>query len=308
MPLLPKASSFFRSLLACRNRDRLLDKELESYVEHLAEKKVRAGLNPQEARRQALIKLGGLEPVKEKIRERRIGHGFDTLLQDIRYGARMLRKNPGFTAVAVLTLALGIGANTAIFTVINGFLLHGLPYPDVDRIVQLWESDPSKGWRFHAFSPVNLIHLKQQNHIFERIAAIRYQRFNFTSEGEPKILGGASASSEFFQVMGVEPFVGRAFRLEEEVAGQVVVISYDLWQRCFRGRPEVLGKVISLDGIPHEVIGVMPRFFHYPPLADLWTPLSLSAGPNSREIQSLPVLARLKPEITFVRGRKPKWR
>ena len=303
MPMLPKVSSFFRNLLGRGSRDRQLDEELESYVEHLVEKKVRAGLGPQEARRQALIELGGMEPVKEKIREKRIGDGFDTLLQDIRFGLRMLRRNPGFTTVAVLTLALGIGANTAIFSVVNSVLLKPSIYKNPDSIVWIWESNPKAGLSHISVSGWNFLDYREQNQVFERMAGWHDWGFSLTGHGDPERVDSPLVSPDLFAILGIDPLLGRTFLPEESELGKdrVVLLSYAFWQRRFGGDPAVVGQTITLNSEPVTIVGVMPESFRFPDSdAEMWRPLVLQPGPvHPRVYHYLGVLARLKPSVSL---------
>ncbi len=236
-----------------------------------------------------------------------------TLLQDLRYGVRMLLKHPGVSIVAIVTLALGIGANTAIFSVVNAVLLRPLTYKDPERLVSLWENVPTHGrWRA---SPANFHDWKKQNTLFEGISAYGGSAMSLTGDGgEPEQLHGARVSSEYFAVVGVEPMLGRSFSPEEyEVGeGQVVILAHNLWQRRFGGDQSVLNRTISLDGSNYTVVGVMPRGL-YParPLTtgqldfdesgqQYWLPMSFD--PNWAAVRSahvLGVVGRLKPGVTL---------
>ena len=244
----------------------------------------------------------------------------ETILQDIRYSFRSLLQTPGFTAVAVLVLALGIGANTAIFTVVNAVLLRPLPYPGSEQLVMLWETNP----RFQIgvdTLPVthgNFMDWREQNSVFENVSALGAGRWNLTGAGEPERISGASVSPNFFRLMGTEPKLGRAFRDDEEQPGaaRVVVISHALWQRRFAGEPDVLGKTMTLDGESYAVIGVAPEGFQFPRAkelpffvgvaaqTDMWRPMTLGDEfvNKSRANHQLSVIAKLKPGVTRERA------
>ena len=288
-----------RSLFRKAELDRELDAELRVYLDLLTEEKIKAGLTPQQARRQARLELGGMEQVKIKVREVRFGTTLETVWQDVRYGLRMLRKNSGFTAVAVLTLALGIGANTAIFSVVNGVLLRPLPYPDPDRIVMVYETYRPRFDR-STTSPGNFHDWQEKNEVFEHMAAINYTSYTLTGNGEPERVPTARVSPAFFPLMGVRPVLGRGLLPEEDSPGreQVVVLGYGLWQRRFGGRPGLLGETITLDGKPYTVVGVMPASFQYPRDAQAWVPLVLPPDQkNSRRSWFLRAIARLEPGL-----------
>jgi len=228
-----------------------------------------------------------------------------TLWQDIRYGFRLLTQNPGFTAVAVLTLGLGIGANTAIFSVVNAVLLKPLPYADADRLVMVWENNLSKGWDSFSVSPPNFADWRKQNRVFDPLVAFLGQAFILTGEAEPERLPGMRASEGFFRLSGVQPQLGRGFSPEEYAEGKnrVVVLSHSLWQRRFDGSPKVLGKSLMLDGESYEIIGVMPEGFRIPTGADLLAPLTFTADEmNSRGAHYLVVMGRLNPGATVERA------
>ncbi|MGE0128236.1 MAG: ABC transporter permease [Blastocatellales bacterium] len=221
--------------------------------------------------------------------------------QDLRYGARMLLKNPGFTLVAVITLALGIGANTAIFSVVNGVLLSALPYPQSDQLTMVWLDNRRQGIRDDITSYPNFQDWRNQNKTFQGMAGVRSLNVNLTGAGEPEELRAATVSSNFFQLMGVGPAQGRGFTAEEEQPGKdkVVILSHGLWQRRFGGDPGILNKTISLNGESHTVVGIMPPGFQFPTKAEIWAPLA----PNERLRAArgafwLPVVGRLKSGVT----------
>lgn len=226
----------------------------------------------------------------------------DTLLSDIRYAVRLLKNSPGFLVVAVLTLALGIGANTTIFSVMNAMLLKPLPYPEPDRLVALWESSVKDPTEHGIASWPNFEDWKRQNHVFEHMAMIDSggKGYDLSAGGqEPEQVPGLRVSSEFFPVLGVTPFLGRNFLPEEDQAGKdhVVVLSYGLWQRRYRADRAIVGKSIRVDGADYTVVGVMPESFQFQFWSDprqLWVPIGYTAGDHDRGSHSFVVLARLK--------------
>jgi putative ABC transport system permease protein len=229
-----------------------------------------------------------------------------TLGQDLRYCLRMLAKKPGFTLIAVLTLALGIGANSAIFSVVNGVLLRPLPFNEPEQLVRLWETSP----RFSAQLPSapNLQDWREQNTVFTQIGAYSEGSFNLLSKASPERVSGAMVSAEFFEVLGVAPQLGRAIAKGEDEAGRqrVVVLSDQLWRKNFAAAPDVIGTSIELNSEPHTVIGVMPPAFRYPHRdTEIWTPLVIPPGmARSRGSHGFWTVARLKPGITFAQARE----
>jgi predicted permease len=234
------------------------------------------------------------------------------ILRDIRHGVRVLSKTPGFTAVAVLTVALGIGMNAAMFSVVNALLLKPLPYRDAERIVMVWNTWPKKDFPRLPLFNAEFVDLQRGNHVFADTAGFRVLSANLTGTGEPERLDGARASASFFSILGVPPLLGRTFTVAEDVPGanRVVVLSYGFWQSGFAGDPHVIGRTVALDGATYNVIGVMPEEFRfsmgfalnkltYPPV-DFWTPLALT--PDDREAWGsvgMFTLARLKPGVTL---------
>jgi putative ABC transport system permease protein len=240
----------------------------------------------------------------------------DTFLRDLRYAVRMLLKRPGFTAVAVLTLALGIGANTAIFSVVNAVLLRPLPYKEPARLVQFWETNPLKGWTEATVAPANFLDWQSRSESFDLMAAYfgsqtrdaGSSNFYLTGAGEPERLQGLGVTGEFFSVLGVEPMYGRGFRPEETWQGNdmVVVLSYGLWQRRFGGDPEIVGQTISLNGRNQTVIGIMPERFYFPDKEiELWSPLGMTREQMTslRRPHFLRAIGRLKPGVTIEQAR-----
>jgi len=229
------------------------------------------------------------------------GGYMQNFLQDMRFGLRMLLKNPGFAVVAVIALSLGIGANTAIFSVVNGVLLRPLPYPQPEQLTMVWLDNRRQGIREDVTSYPNFLDWRNQNKTFQEMAAVRNVNTSLTGVGEPEELRGASVSANFFQLMGVAPAYGRGFTAEEEQPGKdnIVVLSYGLWQRRFGGDPAILNKTISLGGEQHTVVGIMPPGFEFPSKVEIWGPLA----PNERTRAArgsfwLPVVGRLKPGVT----------
>jgi putative ABC transport system permease protein len=225
----------------------------------------------------------------------------NTLWQDLRFGWRMLLKQPGFTVVAVITLALGIGANTAIFSVVNAVLLRPLPYPDSEQLAWVWLDNRREGIHEDITSYPNFVDWRDQNRVFEGMAGVRDAQFNLTGVGEPEELRGSNVSANFFDLMRLKPALGRGFTAEEEQEGRdgVVVLGHGLWQRRFGGEQKLLGQTISLNGRSFTVVGIMPPGFQFPAKVELWKPLAPDAQTRgARGAFWLPVIGRLKPGVT----------
>ena len=288
-------------LFGKNRRDREFAEELESHLQLHVEDGIRSGLTPAEARRAAIIRLGGIEPTKERHRDRRGVPFLETLARDLAYAARMLRRNPGFAATVVLTLGLGIGATTAIFTVVNAVLLRPLPYPDPDRLVYIAMSFGEPG--DHVFS-YTMDYPAWQNHNRTLSQIAGYMRFqaNFTGGGEAERITGAYATRSLFPLLGVQPVMGRTFLPEEDRPGgpAVAILSHAFWKRRFGGDPSVIGKALTLDASTYTVIGVLPATFLIPDREesnyDLWVPFAMSDSGKAKEIL-IQVIGRLKPGI-----------
>ncbi|PYT92713.1 MAG: hypothetical protein DMG36_13550 [Acidobacteria bacterium] len=292
--------SRFRSwVLAILRRSRIeseMDAELRFHIAAFAEDLVRSGVPRQEALRRARIEFGGIERAKEECREARGVNFIESLIQDLRYGLRMLRKSPGFTFVAILTLALGIGANTAIFSILEAVLFRPLPYRDPGRLVVVADPEAPQhgGFLYKDFETS-----KSQLRSFENIA-IYYRntgisRVTLTGAGEPEAVKAAFVSADFFRTMGIWPELGRTFTSEEELHQvHVVVLSHGLWLRRFGGSPEVIGKDLQIDGVESKVIGVMPASFQFPDKhQEFWAPIT-----TNRSWQEAALTTKIDPTNT----------
>jgi putative ABC transport system permease protein len=303
-----------RGLFGARRADQELDDEIETHLRLLTERYVRQGMNEEEAAWAARRQFGNVTLLQEVNRDMRGIRLIDTFIQDLRYGLTMLRRNPGFTFVAVLTLALGIGATTAVFSVVNAVLLRPLPYRDPDRLVL----------GFNARSQ-DFLRWRDQSKAFESMAAFRFRTADFTGSGEPERLAVGVVSVELFATLGVAPAHGRAFTPEEDRVGgePVVVLSDSLWRRRFGSDPQVIGRALTIDSpdYPHTpqrwtVIGIMPPGFRFLGDSDLWMPLITQGWGNvaplgdrdGKVIYGSPeipvsVIARLKPGMTLEAAR-----
>jgi len=279
-----------------------IDEEVRFHIEMRTEENVRRGMTPEEARRDAERRFGRLTRIKEMGYEVRGGGMLETLWQDLRYGLRMLLKNPGFTMVAVVALALGVGANSAIFSVVNSLLLRPLPFEQPDRLAQVWEANPRRGKMEMPASFPNFADWRDQNQVFEQAAAYSDWSFNLTGSAEPERIRSAIVSPMFFSTLGIKPILGRTLLPGEDQPGKdlSVVISRRLWQRRFNSDPNVVGKAVNLNGKSFTVVGVVAEAPDLPGLADdteLWAPVSHGFGLTNRRTHYLNVIARLKPGV-----------
>src|SRR5260221_4469072 len=243
---------WLRRLFHPEKTQRQLDSELRFHLDQQAAEYVDAGMNPDQARRRALLEFGGVEGVKEECREARRVHMVETMLQDVRYGLRMLRKSPGFTLVTMLTLALGMGANTTMFSTMDAMLLHPLSFPDLDRIVALSETLPHSVTGSETVASADYLDWTKQATVFDGVAAYQSWGSDLTGVGEPEHLEGARVSSGFFPVIGVATAMGRTFSPDEEQPGrdQVAVVSYWRLQKRFSAGRPVPYATITLNGSP----------------------------------------------------------
>jgi len=301
-----------RSLFHWAQADQELDDELRDHLARKTEEYVVQGMTQEEAHRRARLDLGGGEKVKEECRDARRVNWIQDLIQDLRYGLRTMRKSPGFTAVAVLTLVLGIGASTTVFSLINAVLIRSLPYPHPDRLVYLWSPNPRFQLPIEYLTPMNadFFDLQKQNRSFVSLALFGTAKFNVAADGRADALGGARVTGSFFETMGVAPELGRTVNSEDDGPGheQVAVISHRLWRERFGAERGVLGKTLLLDARPYRIIGVMPAGFAFPratdvldapKVTDIWIPWAMPAEQKAnREDSAGDAIGRLRPGVS----------
>src|SRR5215468_11773832 len=311
----PEIGRRLANLKLAPTREAAIVEELAQYLEDCYEELRSSGATEAEAHRQTLTELRGSELLAQELRraERQIApepialgtnrrtNMLADLWQDLRFGARMLTKQPGFTLIAVLTLSLGIGANTAIFSIVNAVLLRPFPYKEPERLVMLRERGSLGG----GFSPSypNFVDWRAQNTVFDAISAVRQnESFNLTGAGEPERVQGRLVSAEFFSTLGIEPLLGRDFLAEEDSPGATpaAILSYGFWRRRFGNDPGVIGKQLTLNNQSFTVIGITPANFQFGEEADITVPIGLSAERfrlRGRD-PGTDVVARLKPNVS----------
>jgi predicted permease len=315
MTLGSRLRSWLQTILRRSRLESEMDAELRFHMEARAEDLARNGVPRQEALRRARLEFGGIETAKEECREARGASFIETLTQDMRFATRLLRKSPGFTAVAVLTLAVGIGASAAVFSLVNAILLKPLPYPESGRIVLpelVAPAGVNLGSEYMPWGQLQFRALTRDAHPFQAVSAFQNDSFNLTGAGEPSSLDGFRASQEFFPSLGVAPALGRAFIAEEDRPGHEfeVILSDRLWRERFAADRNILGRTVELNGSAYTVVGVMPAgfafprgeempsTFNFPREPQLWVPLAVPAEPKPGPSE-LAVIARLKPGVTI---------
>jgi putative ABC transport system permease protein len=289
-----------------KQTDEEFSAELESHLQMHIDDNVRSGMTPEQARREALMKLGGLEQARQAYRERRGLPWPETLWQDIRFGLRMLRKQPVFTTVSVLMLALGIGANTAIFSSMKAVLMAPLPYKDPSRIVAVWTANPASGGQPVPSTAGDFAAWKRSG-IFADLAPSYDDEMTLTGQGSPQFLIGYAVSANYLRILGVEPQIGRLYSEQEDRAGgpKVALLSDHFWRTTFHSDPNIAGTTIVLDGSPYTVLGVMPRGFNYPPSVEVWTPSAIPPSAlDDYKKTYVRILGRLKPGLTLAQTQK----
>jgi predicted permease len=280
-----------------QNRQEHLEEEIQSHLEMAKHDRMDRGESPTQAEGAARREFGNVALVEHVTRDQWGWKWLEDLLLDLRFGARMLRKNPSFTVIAVLTLALGIGANTAIFSVVNGILLRPLPYSHPEQLVDVTGVYPKGG----------VAAMREQVRTMDVAGYVEGYEFNLTGMGDPVRLTGTPVSAELFSVLGAQPELGRTFRAGEDLAGQngFVILSHSLWQRLFASDPTVIGRVINLEGMPRQVVGVMPADFRFPsPKSEVWIPLDIDPR-NTISCWAgdyMPVIGRLRPGATMAQA------
>src|SRR5215475_14039743 len=307
-----------RALFRRSQVERELDEELRYHIERQTEQNIRLGMNPEEGRSAAIKTFGGVEQARERSRDARGVRWIEDLWRDLSYGARMLVKNPGFTSIAVLTLSLGVGANTAIFSVVNAMLLRPLPYAEPERLVAIDGTDargPEGPKRFDSSSYPDFFDWRERNQSFDSMASYHSATFTMTGNGAPTHLSGQVVSAELFDMLKARPYLGRVFtRADEKVggegAGRAAVISYGLWQNRFGADPNIVGRAVTLDRKLFQIVGVMKPGFQFPMQAnpvEIWASLAVDSEPSNGERPIteqrgstwIHAVGRLKPGVTF---------
>ena len=309
MPLWPRIASFWRTVTRGRRLDADLDAELRSYIDEITSRKVAAGIDPVDARRQALMEAGGLDRVKEEVRDIRIGRLAEETIRDIAYAWRMLRKAPGFAAAAIVTLALGVGANTAIFSVVHALLIAPMPYTDPDRLVFVWADQAAEGYPRAPLSGPELTDLDTRSSLFEGFGAIWATTAALTGDNEPEQLRIGFVSHDFFSLLGANAAIGRTFLESDVVQGQqtTILLSASVWRRRYGADPSIVGTRILVNGRPTTVVGIMPVDFRLLMPPDAAVPDDLEAfQPFERSLPEYPrgqrflrVIGRMRPGVEF---------
>jgi putative ABC transport system permease protein len=282
-----------------------MEDEMRFHLRMRTRENIERGMRSEEAEREARRRFGNVGRIKDLSRDIKGGGFMEMLLQDLRYGARMLLKNPGFTIVASITLALGIGANTAIFSIVNAVLIRPLPYQEPDQLVMIDEIPPGGGQ--FAIAPGNFADWRDQSRSFVGMSAYRGGNLILTSDGgNAEQLRSQRISANFFDLLGIKPVLGRFFTSDEDKPdhNRVVIFSYSLWQRRFGGEPDIVGKMLTLDGNLYTVVGIMPANFRFSVGTEIWTPLALTSEERlSHDKHDFFAIARLKPNINLEHAR-----
>lgn len=294
-------ASLFRNIMRRDAVENDLDEELRSYVALLADEKASRGVPEQAAHRAATIEVGGLDPIREAVHDQRAGIGVERLIRDARYGMRMAIRNPSVAAVVILTLGVGIGATTTVFSAVDAVLLRPLPFPQADRLVMVSHYDRNTGTAGNTISPGNLLEWRDRSGSFASMASIEPFSLEILSDGEPENVRIWRVSEGFFDTLGVPAAHGRTFTSEEYQpgAGSVIVLGHRFWQQRFGGDRSVVGRTLAVSSRPYVVVGVMPPEFEFPPGRDLWVPRALTAADRqNRDGAYLTAIGRLKPGVS----------
>jgi putative ABC transport system permease protein len=302
MSLFSQARSALRNVAGQAGVERELDDELRSYFDLLVAEKIAAGASPDEARRAAMLRIGSLENVKDQVRDQRPGMILENAVRDLRHGVRLVRRSPGFAAIAVVTIALGIGATSAIFSVINTVALKPLPYPAPDRLVFITSQFPTLGFDKFWVSPPEYLELRERSKSYTDIAAYRTAAANISEGTRPERVNAVFVTANMFAVLGVPPRLGRAFTAEQDLPNSepVAVLSDGLWRRAFGADPAIVGKQVDIQGLKRTVVGVAaPGFDLHDAHAEIWLPLGLDpANRQARGSHYLYLVGRLKPGVS----------
>jgi putative ABC transport system permease protein len=301
--LLSRIAAFFGK----QKLDGDLDEELRSHIDLAVEENLKHGMTPQQARTAAFREFGGVTQTKEDYRMQRGLPLLETLAKDLRFGMRQLVKSPAFALTAILTLALGIGATTAIFSVVKAVLLAPLPYKDPGRIVAVWTTNAAQGGEPLPSTAGDFAIWKQRSGVFEDLAPSYDDERTLTGQGAPQFLIGYAVSANYLRILGVAPQLGRLFtdREDSPQGPKAALLSDRLWRTTFHADPNIVDRAITLDGIAYTVLGVMPRGFDYPSTVEIWTPSAMAASAyDDFNIPYVRILGRLRPGITLAQAQK----
>ena len=300
MPILRRITNLFHQ----SKLDEEIEAELRAHIEMRTADNIAAGMPPEKARRDALMRFGNRVTMKERVTEADAQMCLDSLWQDLRYGLRMLRKSPGFTTVAVLTLSLGIGANTAIFSLVNAALFRELPYRHAERLAFLWQNNQRTGETEGTVSYPNFADWRAQSHSFEDMAFISGGEVLLGKGGVLQHVSLGEVSTNFLSVLGISPLLGRDFTYSDALPGptHVLLIGYNLWQTYYGGDPHIIGRPVG-SGLSANsiIIGVMPRGFSFPPGTEVWKPREADdyLRTKSRPYPFFKVIGRLHAGVTW---------
>ena len=292
------------ALLRNERLDRELDEEIQAHLEMAELDAIATGISAEEARREVRRRFGGIAQIKEAHRDRRSTRWIETFLKDVRHGLASLKRNPAFALTAVGVLALGIGANTAMFSLVDAVLLKPLPFPEPERMVRVWESPPDGS--YNTVNTLDFLDWKRLNTVFEALSAARPEDAGLTGLGEPERISGWRVSADYFNVFGVNALIGRTFGPGEDQPGAdpVIVISHAAWQSRFGGDPGILDRKLVLDGEPNRVIGILPPGSFDRDAAVFWKPLIFSQGDRVRDSHWFFVLGRLRRGVSLTQAQE----
>jgi predicted permease len=294
MPWLNRLSNLIRK----RDLNPDIDEELQFHLDARIQDNLADGMTEEEARRDAMRRFGSRAGLREQTRDANVLVTLETAVQDVGFAARSLRKRPAFTAVALLTLALGIGANTSIFAIVQGVMLRPLAFAQSDRLhVVSYAPAGIRYWLSPGLADGHYLDFRKANRVFESLATFGYAPVTLTGAGEAVRVPGAQVTTDFFRVLRVNPAIGRSFASDDDEPGrdQVALIGHELWRARFGSNPDLVNQSITLDGVPHTVIGVLPAGFAYPPQTQIWTPLAIRLSSNTL---SRPVVGRLRVGVS----------
>jgi len=294
--------SWLRRLLRRGAAERELDEELSSYLDHLIDEKIAAGTPPEAARRAARLEMGAVDDTAEQVRDARAGAGFDRLVRDLRFAARSFRRTPGFTALALGMLALGIGGNAVVFSLVNAVIFRPLPYPEPDRLVMVLEAPADNSEDFYIVAGSNYRDWTRLSRSFQSMALYEYLPFNLSGDTEPEAVGGLRTTSGLFEALGVAPALGRGLLPSDDVPGaaKVVMLSDRLWRRRYGADSGLVGGTVRINQEPYTVVGVMPRDFAFPSTSEeVWVPMGEAPEDQSRGSHSFFAMGRLADGVGF---------